>query len=140
MQGSVRRRGSSWELRVYAGTDAVTGRRRYATKTVRGGKRDAQRALAEFAVDVQRGRVARTTATVGELLEEWFEQATRDFSPKTTLETRGILDRYLLPDLGQVRLNRLRASDLDRYYNRLIRSGGRTRSGLSAATVRRIHG
>jgi integrase len=55
MKGFIRRRGDSWELRVYLGVDAVTGKRRYANKTVRGGKREAQRALAAFITDAQRG-------------------------------------------------------------------------------------
>lgn len=32
--------GSAWELRVYLGADPVTGKQRYATKTVRAGKRE----------------------------------------------------------------------------------------------------
>jgi hypothetical protein len=39
--GFMRQRGRSWELRVYAGRDIVTGRKRWDTKTVRGGKREA---------------------------------------------------------------------------------------------------
>lgn len=40
MQGNIRQRGaSSWELRVFVGRDFTTGRKRYVTKTVRGGKR-----------------------------------------------------------------------------------------------------
>jgi hypothetical protein len=39
MQGNIRQRGAaSWERRVFVGRDPVTGRRRYVTKTVRGGK------------------------------------------------------------------------------------------------------
>jgi hypothetical protein len=34
MKGSMRQRGSAWELRVYLGADPVTGKQRYATKTV----------------------------------------------------------------------------------------------------------
>jgi hypothetical protein len=46
VQGNIRQRGAAaWELRVFVGRDPVTGRRRYATKTVRGGKREAQREL-----------------------------------------------------------------------------------------------
>jgi len=48
----MRRRGShSWELRAYLGTDPETGKCRYATRTVRGTKRAAQRALVELVQD-----------------------------------------------------------------------------------------
>jgi hypothetical protein len=36
MQGFIRQRGQSWELRVYLGTDPLTGRQRYANRSVRG--------------------------------------------------------------------------------------------------------
>jgi hypothetical protein len=88
MQGFLRQRGSSWELRVYLGRDAVTGRKRLISRTFKGGKRDAQRALAALVAEADRGALARTTATVGELLEEWLAHASPGFSPKNAKETR----------------------------------------------------
>ena len=83
MKGYLGRRGEAWELRVYLGIDPVTRKQRYATRTFRGGKREAQRLLAEMVLEAERGLAVRTTATVGELLEAWFELAQHDFSPKT---------------------------------------------------------
>jgi integrase len=140
MKGFMRQRGASWELRVYLGRDPVTGKQRYASRTVRGGKRAAERVLAEMVTEAQRGRFARTNATAGELIEAWFEQAAIDFSPKTVKETRGFIDRNLLPSLGNVTLSKLKASDLDRLYRRLHTSGAVGGGSLSPATVRRIHG
>jgi hypothetical protein len=51
--------------------------------------------------EAEPGGMARTTAMVGELLETWFEFAARDFSPKTVKETRGYIDRSLMPALGR---------------------------------------
>ena len=82
----------------------------------------------------------RRNATVGELLEAWFEMAALDFSPSTVKETRGFIDRNLLPTLGAVPLTKLRASELDAFYRRLQASGGSGGRPLSPATVRRIHG
>ena len=64
MKGFMRERGESWELRVYLGRDPVTGKKRYATKTVRGGKRKAQRMLATMITDAERGPTPRSSATV----------------------------------------------------------------------------
>ena len=50
MKGSMRHRGSAWELRVYLGGDPVSGKQRYAMKTVRAGKREVQRLLHEMKV------------------------------------------------------------------------------------------
>lgn len=140
MQGFMRQRGSSWELRVYTGRDPVTGRKRWATQTVKGGKRQAQSALAAMVTEAERGAVASSGATVAELLERWFEHAEADFSPKTALETRGFIDRNLVPALGKVKLAKLRTADLDRYYRQLREDGGSRGDGLAPGTVRRIHG
>lgn len=136
----MRKRGSSWEVRVYLGQDSVTGRERYFTKTVKGGKREAERCLSEMVGEAEAGRSVRTNSTVGELLEAWFEFAAPDFSPKTVKETRGFIDRNLLPTLGHVTLARLAASDLDRFYRKLQKSGGASGVGLAPGTIRRIHG
>lgn len=65
MKGFMRQRGKSWELRVFLGHDPLTGKKRYATQTVRGGKREAQRKLAEMVTEAERGLTSRTTATDG---------------------------------------------------------------------------
>ena len=97
MKGFIRKRGDAWELRVFLGYDPVTAKQRYSYRTVRGGKREAQRTLAEMISEADRGLVVRTNATVADLLEAWFEMSAPDFSPKTAMETRGLLDRVLLP-------------------------------------------
>ena len=140
MKGFIRRRGDAWELRVYLGTDPVTNKQRYASRTVRTGKREAQRVLNEMISEAERGLSVRTSATVGDLLKRWFDFAARDFSPKTVKGTRGFIDRNLLPALGSVPLSKLRASDLDRFYRKLSVDGGSRSGPLAPGTVRRIHG
>lgn len=64
MTGTIRQRGkTSWELRVYGGTDPTTGRRRWHTRTVRGGRTEAQRELVKLAAVANVAPVvgARTT-------------------------------------------------------------------------------
>lgn len=106
----------------------MTGKQWYATRTV------------EMVTDADRGLSVRTNATAGELIEAWFKYATGDFSPKTVKETRGFIDRNLLPAIGAVPLSKLKASDLDRLYRRLQATGAVGDGGLAPATVRRIHG
>lgn len=75
--------------------------------------------------EADRGALARTTATVGELLEEWLAHASPGFSPKNAKETRGVLDRNLLPYLGNVPLSKLGAADLDFLFAACARPVGR---------------
>lgn len=90
--------------------------------------------------EADRGGVVSTNGTVGELLESWFELAAPAFSPKTAMETRGLLDRALLPALGSKPLAKLTVAQIDRFYAELRESGGARGQGLSPATIRRIHG
>jgi hypothetical protein len=48
MRGFIRRRGPSWELRVYLGAHPVTGRKQYATRSVRGPREHAERVLRDM--------------------------------------------------------------------------------------------
>lgn len=139
MQGSLRKRGSAWELRVHVGLDPVTGRKRYVSRTHRGTKREAQRALAQMVVEADELGSRRLRATVGDLLDEWFAHASPDFSPSTVHETRGTIERYLRPTFGATEVAKLRTDDIDRFYRSLRE--GKTKSGepLKPGTIRRMH-
>lgn len=154
VRGHMRQRGKgTWELRVFAGPDPATGRDRYKTKTIEGGKRVAEEALAAFVTQVGAG--VATASTFGELVERWFAVASvaKDWSPKTVVETRRIIDKRLGP-LRPLRLDNVRTSVIDRYYAALRTHGGRCGhrpaqdhgrdqcergAPLATATVRRIH-
>ena len=68
-RGSIRlkREPNYWEVRAYAGRDPVSGKHRYVSRTVRGGKRDAQRTLARLTTDLQT-HGPTTRHTINELL------------------------------------------------------------------------
>ena len=137
--GSIRQRtAGSWELRVYQGTDPTTGRSRYATRTVRGSRRAAERALRELAVEVGHARVH--AGTVGGLLARWYADASPGWAPTTAAHTRSIVDHHLIPQLGHVRLGQLTTVVIDDLYGRLLRGDGSGGVGLAPGTVHRIHG
>ena len=125
VEGHIRERTGAWEIRAFAGRDGVTGKKRYVTRTVHGGKRAAQRALTELLTEVASGKGAKTASSVGDLLEAWFAAVSPGFSPKTVKETRGNMDRHLLPDLGGLPLRRLHAADLLTSTTRGCRCKGR---------------
>jgi hypothetical protein len=53
MPGSMRKGGDSWEMRVYAGADPGTGKRKWVSATTKGTRRAAQRELVAFAARVR---------------------------------------------------------------------------------------
>jgi integrase len=141
MPGSIRQRGeNSWNLRVYAGRDVVTGRKISVERTVRGNKREASKALAAMVAEVDR-RPAVSTAkgTVAQLCREWLDQAAPSFSPKTVQTTRMYIEDPIIPALGSLPVAKLTPADLDRFYRQLLEVG-RSRGPYAPATIRRVHG
>lgn len=140
MQGFIRQRGQSWELRVYLGTDPLTGRQRYANRSVRGPRHQGELVLKEMIAAATAGATHQAGATFGELAETWLRHARSHLAANTAVETRRILDRYLLPRLGQVPLAALHPEHLDDLYACLLRDGAGNGKALTASTVQRVHG
>ncbi|NCG22584.1 MAG: hypothetical protein GWP47_00400 [Actinobacteria bacterium] len=140
MDGSMRKRGErSWELRVYAGRSAETGKKQYVSRTVKGPRRDAVKELARLVAQVDDGVVTANTGTVRELVEAWYARGELNWSPTTADGYRSILDRRILPCWGDVPLRRLRTADLDAWYVELRRQGGHDGQPLAPNSVKRIH-
>ena len=75
-RGSVRVRGGSLQVRVFAGVDPVTGKDRYLSETVRGtdraARRAAEKAMARLQTEVDGQRSARSSVSLGYVLDEWL--------------------------------------------------------------------
>lgn len=137
----MRQRGEdSWQLRVHAGRDSITGRKRYVERTFRGNKRQASKALAALVTEME-GQAARSTkeGTVGALLNEWLEHAAPSFSPKTVATCRGYIDNPIIPAIGSISAGKLTANELDRFYRHLLEVGA-SNGPYAPATIRRVHG
>lgn len=136
MQGSVRQRSAgSWELRVFAGVDPDSGRRRYRSSTVRGSRDVAERELAALVAEVARQR--RPERSVGELLECWFEVASVSWSPSTVRHTRSVLDCHLLPRFADVAISTVTTDVADAFFVGLV-NGTIAGRALSPGTVKRV--
>lgn len=71
-RGSVRKRGNSYQVRVYAGVDPVTGRANYLTESAPSQKQ-AARTLRRLTAEVEEQRVARTKATLATAIDAWLK-------------------------------------------------------------------
>lgn len=125
-------RGTAFELRVYAGRDELTGKERRITRTVRGTKDDAERALRKLLDQLDDGTPRGSDATFGQLLDEWQKLKARRWSPKTALETRGIVRRHLEP-MRPTPLRKITTRALDAFYVDLL-------ADYQTSTVQRIQG
>lgn len=141
MAGHWRQRGNSIELRAFAGRDPLTGKKRYATRTIPlVGKREAEKALAIFVAELAEGKnVGNGAGTFGELLERWFEGRSGDWSPGTAYQTRWMID-HRLSGLRDRPLGSIDVATLDEFYAALRKRGGRGGAALSGSSVKRVHG
>jgi integrase len=133
VHGHIVRRGNAWRVHVYLGADARTGKQRYLTRTVRGTKRDAEKVRAELVAQAVGGKFGETAAgTVADVAERWLKHLEPDISPATASAYRVYLRNWIVPRLGEKKVDRLRPADLDRFYASL-------RKHLSAASVLKVH-
>jgi len=67
-----------------------------------------------------RGPVMTKVPTVGQFLQRWLEETVApNLAPLTHATYESHVNRYIEPGIGQVRLDRLRVSDLQAWLNRL---------------------
>lgn len=125
-----------WELRAYVGREPETGRPRQVSRIFRGGKRAANKELAALVTKVSKGEVQTgSSATFGHLLDEWMARVVERNRAKSTIETYRIhVEKYIKPELGSLKVAKLDAYTLDRYFQSLEEV-----VGLSASTVKLNH-
>lgn len=108
----------SYRVRVYAGTDPVTGKERRLKRTVATEQR-ATEELARLLRAVEAGRSPDDSATVGLVLDRYLEVA--DLGVSTRLTHESYIRRIIRPVLGDVRLRNLGPDTLDALYAHLKR-------------------
>jgi len=133
-RGTIKSRspGSYW-IRYSLGRDPVSGKRRFATATIRGTRKQAERELVRLLRTVDTGEhVDPSRMTVGDWLELWTQTIKAEVSPSTHERYAIIVRCYLKPGLGTIQLQRLTPSDIQKAYNNFDRNP-------SPRTRRHIH-
>ena len=119
MKGHIYQRAKgSWTIVYDLPMDVVTGRRRQKSQTVKGTKRDAERALREILLSIEQGSYVKPNKlTLGEWLDQWCESfVVMNTTPRTYVSYRSIIDRHLKPGLGSIALSRLEPQQIQTYY------------------------
>jgi len=139
MRGHIRQRSKgSWTVVLDTGRDPETGKRRQQWHTIRGTKRDAERALHEMIVALEKGTYAKPNRlTLGEWLTQWFQSyVIMQTTPRTQESYQSIMRCHLVPALGAIPLIQLQPQHLQSYYARALSEGRADGSGgLSARSV-----
>ena len=108
----------SWRVKVYAGTDPLTGREIRLRKTCKT-ERAAQIELGKLLEQAASGRQPETDATVGQLMDRYAEVADWDLSTRKANEV--YIRRVIKPALGHLQDRKIRGPLLDLLYVQLRR-------------------
>ena len=151
MAGSIEKRGkNSYRLTVSEGFD-LNGNPMIHRKTVHGTKRDAEVELAKFVTEVQNGLVVDgKSLKFSEFTEIWKrDYGSKELAPSTYKRYCRMLETRLLPYFGHFYINKIRPTDIMKFYDllekdtQLIRkkgnNGTKTKKPLSCKTILEHH-
>ena len=134
MKGSVRQRSKgSWQICLDIGRNPVTGKRLRHFENVRGRKAEAERRLRQLLLNVEQGTYVNLprALTLADYLTEWLQShAELHCRPRTAEGYRFIVNHYLIPTLGRMRLCELRPSHAAGYCSDAVRRGLSNRTVL----------
>ena len=125
-RGNIRPRAKgSWTLTIELPRDPDNGKRRQTYETVRGTKKKAERRLSELQAQVDSGGYVNPTAmTVAEYLTHWLDGHVATTKRQTTAAGyRWYMGKYVIPSLGNTRLQDLQPAHLEKLYARLLGRG-----------------
>ena len=131
--GTIESRGpDTFRIRVFVGLDHETGKRRYVSKTVHGGKRRAEAELRKLLDQKHRGTLAAPCKmTVSQYLKKWLNDLVNpSLKPSTLSFYEAMIIKYIVPHLGGYRLDRLTAFQVQVTVTALADQG------LSSRTIR----
>ncbi|WP_427383985.1 tyrosine-type recombinase/integrase [Janibacter sp. G56] len=138
LRNGVIRRGNSWSYVIRVTDSAGVSKPRWV-----GGfptEAAAKRARDEARIAAGRGEfVDRSMLTVGEYLDRWLLAHALEVKPRTRAGYEHLINTYVAPRIGRVRLQALRPADLSTLYRQLMESGGRGGKPLSARSVEYVH-
>lgn len=118
MRGHVYKRGKTYTIVVDLGRDENDKRKQKS----QGGfktKKEAEKALSELLVKIEKGDYfVSEDMTYKEYLNKWLsEYCCNNLTPKTIKTYKQIINAYILPRLGNIKLDKLKPLDLQSLYN-----------------------
>ncbi len=133
----VKRKGSkNYSIVLQLGLDPITGKRKQQWITVGTSKREAETKLAKLVTELDNGTYIKPDNVLfKEYLTRWLsDYAKPNLSPRSYDRYNMVIEKYLIPQLGNIPLAQLRPDHLQKHYSKGIDSG------LSPRTIRYHHG
>lgn len=151
MAGSIEKRGKDTYRLVYFCGKKLDGSPTRHTKTVHCTKKEAKLELAKFVAEVEQGTVIEgKSITFKEFTEIWKrDYGSKELAPSTYRRYLGMLESRILPYLGHFKLDKIKPTDIMKFYDMLDKdtqirrvkynNGYRTLKPLSQKTILEHH-
>ena len=151
MAGSIEKRGKNSYRLIVCHDFNLDGKPIRHTKTVHGTKAQAKIELAKFVSEVEQGTVIEgKSITFKEFTEIWKrDYGSKELAPSTYRRYLGMLESRILPYLGHFKLDKIKPTDIMKFYDMLDKdtqirrvkynNGYRTLKPLSQKTILEHH-
>ncbi len=131
-----------WEIR-YDSEDPATGKRIQHKRRFKGTKSQADKLLVDILSQINKGEYMELgQVTVREYLKKWIvDYCKQNLSYKTYESYKGIINNYILPSMGGIKLGNLKPNIIQEYYTEMTNdksSGGKGLSGTSVLYHHRV--
>ena len=141
MAGTYTKRGSKYRLQYMKDGQRYSMTADSSVKT----DRDAEKALAQFITEVDKGLFYNTNYTFFEFAQIWIDQVQKpNSSPVTVDKYKSYLNNRIIPYLGNYKLNKINPSILTAYFNeaktwKTMYKPPRKNIPVSKATVEKVY-
>jgi integrase len=141
MKGHIRERSPGHWAIVLEQRDAATGKRKRKWHSFEGTKRQAQDECARLITTMRRGTTIEPAKdTLRAYLDRWLDHMKTQVSPRSYENYKEIVDKNIVPALGNVVLAKLRPAEIAKAYSDALESGRRDgKGGLSPRMVVLVH-
>lgn len=146
VKGSVRPRPNAenvlyYDLTLELGKDPVTGKRKrlYFKEDTTDRQEAENRLMIRKAEYLQEEIVEPSKETVEQYLLRYLENVRRNLSPATTRDYKGVIERYLIPEFGNIKLQELTRAKVQQVYNAWKVKSNKSENPLKATTIKHIN-
>jgi integrase len=125
-EGSIWRDKKKWRAAVMVDGKRIT--RNFDTKT------ECSAWIREMQAQVERGMTYRKSSiTLGTFVQQWLSVHKTTLAPKTAMQYEQLVQDYILPQIGKIKLRELKLDSIEAHYTVL------QEDGLSPRSVRFVH-
>ena len=143
--GHVRKRNTksgitTYQIIVEKESDQKTGKRERYYKTIKGSKKDAERAMRSFITELENKTFTKESKiTVAEFMHQWLDLYIKNqLSPTTVQHYIDQTEKYIIPEFGNLYLQQMRNIDIQKWVFSLQEASPLTGKPLSPKTIKNI--